>query len=143
MLNITHNTPTTVALKITLKPNEKIYINGALLSNGDHASQLFIENKVRLLREKEIMTPERAKSVAQQVYLTIQMMYFEPERVKIFHKTYWQLVRVLTEAAPSMTPMIHEISEKILVEEYYSALKLTKKLIDYEKQLMDHAKKSN
>lgn len=132
-----------MALKITLKPHEKIYINGALLSNGDHASQLFIENKVRLLREKEIMTVERAKSVAEQVYLTIQMMYFEPEKVKLFHKTYWQLVRALTEAAPSMTSMVHEISEKILVEEYYSALKLTKSLIEYEKQLMDHAKKPN
>ncbi len=130
-----------MALKITLKPQEKIYINGALLTNGDHSTQLFIENKVRLLREKEIMTVEKAKSVAEQIYLTIQMMYFEPDKVKGYHKTYWQMVKVLTEAAPSMTSMVHEISEKILVEEYYSALKLTKKLIAYEKQLMDHAKK--
>jgi len=131
-----------VALKITLKPHERIYINGALLTNGDHAAQLFIENKVRLLREKEIMTIEKARSVAEKIYLTIQMMYFEPDKVKAFHKSYWQMIRVLTEAAPSMTPMVHEISEKILVEEYYSALKLTKKLIEYEKQLMDHAKNS-
>lgn len=132
-----------MALKITLKPQEKIYINGALLTNGDHAAQIFVENKVRLLREKEIMTVEKAKTVSEQIYLTIQMMYFEPEKVKTFHKSYWQLVRVLTEAAPSTTSMVHEISEKILVEEYYSALKLTKKLIEYEQQLMDHAKKSN
>ena len=131
-----------MALKITLKPHERIYINGALLTNGDHAAQLFIENKVRLLREKEIMTIEKARSVAEKIYLTIQMMYFEPDKVKAFHKSYWQMIRVLTEAAPSMTPMVHEISEKILVEEYYSALKLTKKLIEYEKQLMDHAKNS-
>ena len=104
-----------MALKITLKPQEKIYINGALLTNGDHAAQIFVENKVRLLREKEIMTVQKAKTVSEQIYLTIQMMYFEPEKVKSFHKSYWQLVRVLTEAAPSTTAMVHEISEKILV----------------------------
>jgi flagellar biosynthesis repressor protein FlbT len=131
-----------VALKITLKPKEKIYINGALLSNGDHPTQLFVENKVRLLREKEIMTLEKAQTVAQQVYLTIQMMYFEPEKVKVLHKNYWQLLRYLTEAAPSMTTLAHEISERILVEDYYGALKLTRKLIDYETQLMAHAKTS-
>ena len=132
-----------MALKITLKPKEKIYINGALLTNGDHAAQLFVENKVRLLREKEIMTVEKAQSLCEKIYLNIQMMYFEPDKVKPLHKSYWQLVRVLTEAAPSTTAMIHEISEKILVEEYYAALKLTKNLIEYEKQLMDHAKKSD
>lgn len=132
-----------MALKITLKPTEKIYINGALLSNGDHPAQLYIENKVRLLREKEIMTVDKAKSVCQKIYLDIQMMYFEPDKVKSYHKSYWQLVRVLTEAAPSTTAMVHEISEKILVEEYYAALKLTKNLIEYEQQLMNHAKESD
>lgn len=132
-----------MALKITLKPQEKIYINGALLSNGEHPAQLYIENKVRLLREKEIMTVERANSICGKIYLAIQMMYFEPDKVKIYHKSYWELVKVLTEAAPSTTSMVHEISEKILIEEYYSALKLTKNLIEYEQQLMDHAKKSD
>lgn len=132
-----------MALKITLKPREKIYINGALITNGDHSSHIFIENKVRLLREKEIMTTEQAKSVCQQIYLTIQLMYFEPDRVKKFHKNYWELVKLLTDAAPSTAKMIHEISEKILIEEYYNALKLTRKLIEYEQQLIENAKKSD
>jgi flagellar biosynthesis repressor protein FlbT len=129
-----------VALKITLKPQEKIYINGALITNGDHSTTFFIENKVRLLREKEILTPDKVDTVCKNIYLTIQMMYFEPEKMKVFHKTYWNLVQTLTSAAPSSAPMIHEISEKILIEEYYSALKLTRKLIEYEQTLMQNAK---
>jgi flagellar biosynthesis repressor protein FlbT len=128
-----------VALKITLKPHEKIYINGALITNGDHPAQIFLENKVRLLREKEIMTIERAQTVCEKIYLAVQMMYFEPERIKSLHKTYWDLVRALTVAAPSTTMLVHEISEKILIEEYYAALKLTRNLIEYENQLMDNA----
>ncbi len=127
-------------LKITLKPDEKIYINGALLTNGDHSTTLFVENKVRLLREKEIMTPDKADSVCKNIYLAIQMMYFEPQNVRKYHQTYWNLVRQLTEAAPSTAEMIHDISEKILTEEYYSALKKTKKLVEYEQTLMNHAK---
>lgn len=131
-----------MALKITLKPKEKIYINGALISNGENPSQIFIENKVRLLREKEIMTVESADSICKQIYLAIQMMYFEPDKVKNYHKTYWDLVKKLTEAAPSTAPYIFDVSEKILVEEYYGALKATKKLMDYEQNLIKNAKES-
>ena len=44
-----------MALKLSLKPGEKMIIGGAVVKNGDAKAELFIENQVPLLREKDIM----------------------------------------------------------------------------------------
>jgi flagellar biosynthesis regulator FlbT len=41
-----------------------------------------------------------------------------------------------------MIDLIGRISENILVEKYYDALKLTRELIEYEQKLISHAKES-
>ncbi len=44
-----------MALKISLKPDERIIIGGAVLQNGGARSDFVIENSVPILREKDIM----------------------------------------------------------------------------------------
>jgi flagellar protein FlbT len=131
-----------VPLKLKLKPREKVLIAGAMITNGDAAAQIFIENKVPLLRQKDIILEKDAHTLCEQIYFVIQLMYFAPDNLKDLHKTYWVHVRKLIKASPSMIDLVSQISEFILVEKYYDALKVTKKLIEYEKELIDHAKKS-
>jgi flagellar protein FlbT len=50
-------------------------------------------------------------------------------------------VRELLEAAPSMRPLIEGINNLILTGEMYKALKDAKKLIAYEQELINHAKR--
>jgi len=113
-----------------------------MIINGDTPAQIFIENKVPLLRQKDILVESEAKSVCSQIYFVIQLMYFAPDNLKDLHKLYWKHVRKLLAASPSAINLISQISEFILVEKYYDALKLTKKLIQYEKELIENAKKS-
>lgn len=132
-------TSRTVPLKITLKPRERILLGGALLKNGDHLSQLTVENEVPILREKDILSERDTDTVAKRIYYVIQLMYFEGAHLSAHHKTFWELVRQLSTAAPSVLPLIDEIGELILDERYYQALKATRKLIAYEEELMLHA----
>jgi flagellar biosynthesis repressor protein FlbT len=129
-----------VSLKIKLKPGEKLLISGALITNGDSPASLYVENKVPLLREKDIMTEKDAQSFCEKIYFVIQLMYFSPQNIRELHQMYWKHVRLLVKASPSMIDLVSKISEKILVEKYYDALKLTKSLIEYEKKLISHAK---
>jgi len=131
-----------VPLKLKLKPGERVLISGALITNGDVPAHFYIENKVPLLREKDIMSENEAKTYCEKVYFVIQLMYFSPQNIRELHQVYWKHVRTLIKASPSMIDLISKISEKILVEKYYDALKLTKDLIDYERKLMSHAKES-
>ena len=125
-----------MALKLSLKPGEKMIIGGAVVKNGDAKAELFIENQVPLLREKDIISEKYAKTIAQKIYFTIQLMYIDQDNLINHHNTYWNYVKEIIQAAPSTIPLVDQISEKIVGNNYYQALKLARKLIDYEKEIM-------
>jgi len=125
-------------LKITLKPNERMIVGGAVITNGNAKSDLLIENKVSILRQKDIMSEKDADSPCRKIYFTIQLMYIDEENLIEHRNTYWKLVQDIVKAAPSMLALIDQISEHILNNKYYQALKLAKKLIDYEQEIIAH-----
>ena len=124
-------------LKITLKPNERMIVGGAVISNGKTRCDLLIENKVPILRQKDIMREKDANSPCRKIYFTIQLMYIDEENLTEHHNTYWRLVQDIVKAAPSMLALIDQISEYILNNKYYQALRLARKLIDYEQEIID------
>jgi flagellar biosynthesis repressor protein FlbT len=126
-----------MALKITLKPGERMILGGAVITNGTSTGcDLIIENKVPILRQKDILTEEKADSPCRQIYLSIQLMYIDEANLSVYHKAYWDLVKDVVSAAPSTVGLIDAISENILQRKYYPALKLTKRLIEYEQEVL-------
>ncbi len=126
-----------MALKLVLKPGERMILGGAVLRNGgSSACELLIENRVPLLREKDILTEEKADSPCRRIYYTIQLMYIDEGNLASYTRLYWSLVRDVVQAAPSTVALIDAINEEILKRRYYQALKLTRKLIDYEKEVL-------
>ncbi len=126
-----------MALKITLKPNERMILGGAVVTNGSAGTcELVIENRVPILRQKDIMTESGADSPCRRIYLSIQLMYIDEANLASYHKAYWDLVRELVQAAPSMVGLIDAISENVFQRKYYQALKLSKRLIDYEQEVI-------
>ena len=126
-----------MALKITLKPQEKMILGGAVISNGNSAGcQLIIENKVPILREKDILSENDADTPSRQLYFIIQLMYIDEENLAIHQKNYWCLVNEIVKAAPSTVGWIDQINEEIVSGRCYQALKLVQKLIDYEQEVI-------
>lgn len=129
-----------MALKITLKPHEKCILGGAVLANGDTKSTFVVENDVPILRGKDILTLSSADTPCKRIYFSIQLMYVDERNLSEHHRTYWELVKDVAEAAPSVRPMLKEISQNILNGRHYQALKLIKKLIEYEREVMDRVR---
>jgi len=127
-----------MTLKITLKPHERMIIGGAVLTNGKTKADFIIENKVPVLREKDIMSETDADSPCRRIYFVIQLMYIDNQNLITHHNTYWKLVKDAIGAAPSTVALIDEISRNILSNKYYQALKKAKKLIDYEQEVINH-----
>ncbi len=125
-----------MALKITLKPKERMIIGGAVIQNGDAKCELLIENTVPLLRDKDIIKEEEADSPSRCIYFTIQLMYIDGDNLATYHNTYWKLVRELIDAAPTTLGLIDRINEKIVSNQYYQALKIAKELIEYEQEVI-------
>jgi flagellar protein FlbT len=132
-----------MALKITLKPHERIIIGEAVIVNGDDGrANLLIENNVPILKGKDIMRESEADSPCKRIYFVIQLMYVNEKNILQHHSTYWQIVKEVINAAPSTLPMIDQISKQILGRRYYQALKLAKKLIEYEQEAIKNARKT-
>jgi flagellar biosynthesis repressor protein FlbT len=127
-----------VALKIELKPNERVIVGDCVVTNVDHRTRLLIDGTVPILREKDIMSLSGANSPAKRIYLAIQLMY-TAKRPEHHHALYFRLVRDIVRAAPSTRRFIDAINNQILTGDLYKALKETRKLIAYEKELLDHA----
>jgi flagellar biosynthesis repressor protein FlbT len=133
-----------MALKISLKPHERLVLGGSavtIIRNGESSNDLIIENKVPILiRGKDIMLEDDANSPCRRIYFIVQLMYIDGNNLAEYHSLFWRLVRDLIEAAPSTLGFLDRISEHILDERYYQALKAARQLIDYERELMHSAK---
>jgi flagellar protein FlbT len=129
-----------MALKVELKPGERVLIGECVLTNGDQRARFLVEGSTPILREKDIMTAERADTPAKRIYLAVQLMYISSDPKK-HHDLYFELMRDITQAAPSSWGPIADINNQILTGNLYKALKQAKKLIEYEQELFAHAKR--
>jgi flagellar protein FlbT len=128
-----------MALKITLKPNEKMIVSGAVVTNGNTKNtDLIIENNVPVLRQKDIISEKDATSPCSRIYFIIQLMYIDEENLSDHQPIYWKLVRELLDAVPRLAGHIDQINEYILEGNFYRALKLASEMIAFEQEVLKH-----
>jgi flagellar protein FlbT len=130
-----------MSLIVELKPGERVIVGECVITNSDQRTRFRVDGKVPILREKDIMTPQRANTPARRLYLAVQLMYVSRDP-RPQHELYFSLVREFVQAVPSAWPQIELINNHILTGEMYKALKAAKKLIAYEQELIEHARSS-
>src|SRR5437879_13378376 len=110
-----------MALKVELKPHERIIIGACVVTNTDQRARLLIDgDKIPILREKDILTPETADTPAKLVYLAVQLMYISPDP-QVNHGTYFNLVRDIVTTVPSAWPSNQGINNPNLNRDLYTA----------------------
>jgi len=102
-------------LKLSLKPGEKFVLNGAVVQNGDRRGVLVLQNKASVLREKDIMQLDEAAAKD----------YFDEFAQRM--NEFMGVIRNADILAECVT-----ISKHVLGRNYYKALMLCRKLIEYE-----------
>ena len=130
-----------MALKVELKPGERILIGDSVITNGDQRTRFLVSGSAPILRERDIMTAERADTPAKRIYLAVQLMYIGRNPAEQ-HDVYFALMKDIVDAAPSAWRYIADINNQILTGDLYKALKSAKKLIEYEQELFENAKRS-
>ena len=125
-------------LKLTLKPDEKVLIGTAVLTNAGPKAEIIIQNTVPVLREKDIISEENADTLVKKLYFVILSMYVDSKNEQKFHDIYFKLVKELFNACPDQVilALVMEISQKILEGNHYQALKACKKLLKFEAELL-------
>jgi flagellar protein FlbT len=127
-------------LKLSLKPGEKFVLNGAVVQNGDRRTVLVLQNKASVLREKDIMQSEDANSPARRVYFPVMMMYLDETGFEPFYEEFASRITEFISAIrnPAIQGLCVQISKHVLAREYYKALMLCRKLIEYEDERLGH-----
>jgi flagellar biosynthesis repressor protein FlbT len=126
-----------MGLRIELKPFERIVIGESVITNSDARISFLIEGSEPILRERDILMPEKADTPVGQLYVCVQMMYLEKNRAK-YQDVYFELIRVLLAAVPFFRDNIELISNLVLEESYYKALRELRKLRVKEEELLKH-----
>ena len=121
-------------LKLSLKPGEKFVLNGAVVQNGDRRGVLILQNKASVLREKDIMQADEVTTPARRIYFPVMMMYLDEGSAGRY---YDEFVRRLSEfmsviGNPEVLADCVAISKHAMSREFYKALMLCRKLIEYE-----------
>jgi flagellar protein FlbT len=124
-----------MALKVELKPFERIIIGESVITNSETRTHFLIDGEAPILREKDILTAETANSPVKRLYFCVQMMYLEKDIPK-YQELYMGFVKDLLEAVPSFRPQIEAASKLILSGSLYNSLKEIRKLIKLEEELL-------
>ena len=130
-----------MSLRIELKPGERILIGECVITNSDQRTRFVVDGRTPILREKNIMTANRADTPAKRIYLAVQLMYLAREP-RHHHDTYFALLRDFVQAAPSAWPLVENINNQILSGDLYNALKSTRKLIKFEQELLNEGRRT-
>jgi len=125
-----------MALRLTLKPGERVIVGEALLRNGSRRAHLVVENEVPILRESDILLPQAVASPAERVYLALELAYVDPKRRPAHLATFRGLADELIAAAPSLRPLVAEIRARVAAETFYRALKSAHVLLQRERGLL-------
>ena len=131
-------------LKLSLKPGEKFVLNGAVVQNGDRRGVLLLQNKASVLREKDIMQAEDANTPARRIYFPVMMMYLDEVNATRY---YDEFARRLTEfmgaiGNPEILTDCVNVSKHAMAREYYKALMLCRKLMEYEGERLGNVAES-
>ena len=124
-----------MALKVELKPFERIIIGQSLITNSETRTTFLIDGEAPILREKDILTAETANTPVKRLYFCIQMMYLENDIPK-YQDLYMGFIKDLLEAVPSFRTSIETASRLILSGSLYNSLKEIRKLIAREDELL-------
>jgi len=124
-----------VALRVELKPFERIVIGGSVITNSEARTSFLIDGEAPILREKDILTAATANTPVKRIYLCVQMMYLEDDIPK-YQDLYMDFVRDVLEAMPSSRTEIEAASNEILSGSLYKALREIRKLMKREGALL-------
>ena len=127
-----------MALKVELKPGEKLLVGTCIITNSDQRTRLFISGNAPILREKDILTSETANTPAKRIYLAVQLMYID-DNVEQAKLSYMDISKDFVSAVPSSVAIVDQINNEILTGSLYKALKAAQRLIEYEQDLLNHA----
>ena len=120
-------------LKISLKPNEKIYLNGAVIT-VDRKVTIELLNDVQFLLESHVLQLNEASTPLRQLYFILQVMLMNPtgasQAYEMFRNTLPLMLASFSE--PEICATLKQIDRMVGEGHVFEALKAIRSLYPLE-----------
>ena len=124
-------------MHITLRANEKIYINGAVLKPDRKVSIELLNDAVFLLHA-HVMTEAEATTPMRQLYYIVQLMLMDPHDLAINDAVFAEQSRAMAQVYMVLTILegLAKVSALVGRKRHFEALKLIRSLLPVEDGLI-------
>lgn len=124
-------------LKLSLKPNEKLYINGAVI-RADRKVTIELLNDVQFLLENHVLQPEDASTPLKQLYFILQVMLTNPlgaaEAREMFRRSLPLMLASFEDE--QVRSELKNIDRMVGEDKVYEALKAIRALYPLERRAL-------
>jgi flagellar protein FlbT len=128
----------TNTLKISLKPNEKIYVNGAVI-RVDRKVTIELMNDVQFLLESHVIQADQASTPLRQLYFIVQIMLINPagaaEAREMFRRSLPMLIASFDNQ--DICKGLKQIDRMVGEDDIYEALKAIRALYPLERKALE------
>lgn len=124
--------------KVSLKPNERIYVNGAVI-RFDRRTSLEFLNDVQFLLESHILQPEQADTPLKRLYFTVQIQLMSPQDIEASRATFNRFLMDLLETFEDhfVRNELKTVDRLVKEERYHEAMKCLRALFPLERRLLN------
>jgi len=126
-----------MATRVTLRPGERIFINGAVIKSEGRCS-FEILNDVPYLQEHEIMHAQQTVTPLRQLYYILQTMIMEPQGGETARGVYADTLHWLRQAFSNQAVLagLDVIARQVQEGSPFEALKTLRTLVPIENSIL-------
>lgn len=125
--------------KISLRANERIYVNGAVIKVDRRTSLEFLNN-VQFLLENHVLQAEDATTPLRQLYFMAQVILMSPKDAENARQLFRESLSALLETVENETLLgeLKAVDQLVGEDRIYDALKAIRTLYPLEKQILEN-----
>ncbi|MCQ4159941.1 flagellar biosynthesis repressor FlbT [Roseomonas sp. GC11] len=128
-----------MSLILKLAPGERLFINGAVVTNGDRRAYLMVETKAQIVREKDVLLPADANTPVRRAYFAAQNVLLNAQSSLGNIDTFLEQVETLRGVflKPEHLNLLDEAEMHMRQGNTYRALAALRELVLYECVLLE------
>lgn len=128
-----------MSLILKLAPGERLFINGAVVTNGDRRAYLMVETQAQIVREKDVLLPEDASTPVRRAYFAAQSVLLNAQSsLGPMDACFEELNRLRSVfVKPEHSQLVEEAEMQMRQGNTYRALAALRDLVMYESVLLD------
>jgi len=125
-------------LRIKLKPNERVIVNGAVIRNDDKRTVITVENHSHVIRGSDFMVEDDATTPTKRAYFAIQMLLIDRSNIKHRKSEATAMLADLYTvfSSPEVQDAVMESVDHLGAEDFYKSLAALRPVMAYERTLL-------